>query len=149
MDLDNRKSILQLKVIWKDDDLIELNVIAFNGRYLGTTEVYDDSISLKEFAELLSDYPNMNKTLFYEAGMKDSISYFSMKFYCIDNAGHIGVEICLEENTNGSLDCRKEEKDKVKLEIIVEPNGIDNFQRELLQLAIKEEGIATLYGRNN
>jgi hypothetical protein len=29
----------------------------------------------------------------------------------------------------------------------VEPAAIDRFQKELLQLAEKEEGIATLYGQ--
>lgn len=146
MDLDNRKSRLELKVIWKDDEMIELRVRATNERYLGTTQVYDTTESLKDFAKSLLDYPNNNQIIIHEAGEKDSISYFAMKFYCIDNVGHIGVEISLEENT--STQYRQEEKDKLKLEIIVEPSAIDNFRRELLQLAIKEEGTATLYGRN-
>lgn len=143
MNNDNKKSFLELKVIWKDEHMFELRVIASNGRYFGTTEVYDTSDSLSDFAKSLLDYPMNEKPLMYEAGEKDSYAYFAMKFYCVNNSGHIGVLINLEENVQ--TEYRHEEKHKLKLEIIVEPNAIDNFQKELLQLAVKEEGVATLY----
>jgi hypothetical protein len=146
MDFDNRKSYLELKLIWKDDDMFELQVTASNGRYFGITEVYETSESLGDFANLLFGFPKDNSTLFHEMGAKDSYAYFSMKYYCIDNAGHLGIELNLEENVETEF--RNEEKDKLKLEIIVEPSSIDNFQRELKQLATNQEGKATLFGRN-
>jgi hypothetical protein len=142
---DLRKSFLELKVIWKDDDMFELGIKTSNSRFSGTTEVYDTSDTLSDFAKKLVGFPKDNKTLFYEAGEKDSYSYFSMRFYCIDTAGHIGVEINLEENV--STVYRQEEKDKLKLEIIVVPSAIDNFQKELLKIAMNEDGVATLYGQ--
>ncbi|HTE32268.1 MAG TPA: hypothetical protein VK666_17930 [Chryseolinea sp.] len=145
MDGDNRKSLLELKVIWKDDHMFQLRVTATNGRYSGTTEVYDTSVSLANFAKSLLGYPKDEQVLFHNAGQTDGYSYFEMRFYCIDNAGHVGVQVSLEEYNS----TRPEEKDKLKLEIIVEPSAIDNFQRELLQLAVNENGIARLYGRNN
>jgi hypothetical protein len=147
MDFNNRKSYLELELIWKDDEMFELRVTASNGRYFGITEVYETSESLDHFAELLFGFPKNNLTLFHEMGIKNSYAYFSMKYYCIDNAGHLGIEINLEENV--STEYRNEEKDKLKLEIIVEPSAIDNFQIELKQLARKQEGKATLFGRNN
>lgn len=147
MTTENRKSFLELKVIWKDDDLLELRVTASNNDFLGRTEVYDQSVSLSKFASTLKGFPNDNNALFYEAGEKDSYAYFSMKYYSIDKGGHIGVEINLESNV--STEYRQEEKNKVKLEIIVEPSAIDNFQRELFNLAKNEEGSALLYGSDN
>lgn len=147
MNFDNRKSYLELNVIWKDDDMFELRVTASNGRYFGITEVYETSESLSDFADLLYGFPKDNSTLFHEMGTKDSYAYFSMKYYCIDNSGHLGIELNLEENV--STEYRNEEKDKLKLEIIVEPSAIDNFQRELKHLATNQEGKATLFGRNN
>jgi hypothetical protein len=144
---DNLKSYLELKVVWKDDDMFELRVTATNGRFFGATEVYDTSSALTSFATSLLGYPKEDKTLIHEAGQKDSYSYFAMKFYCIDNAGHVGVEVSLEENV--STQFRPEEKDKIKLEIIVEPNAIDNFQKQLLSLAKNEDGTAILYGADN
>ena len=142
-----RESYLELELIWKDDEMFELRVTASNGRYFGITEVYETSESLDHFAELLFGFPKNNLTLFHEMDKKNSYAYFSMKYYCINNAGHLGIEINLEENV--STEYRNEEKDKLKLEIIVEPSAIDNFQKALKQLARNQEGKATLFGRNN
>lgn len=147
MEKDKLKSFLELQIVWKDDDMFELKITASNGRYFGTTEVYDTNETLSKFAQTLIEFPNNNKNLLHEAGSKDGYAYFSMNFYCIDNAGHIGVEINLEENV--STEFRHEIKDKIKLEIIAEPNAIDYFQKELSQLATKQEGVAILYGRDN
>ena len=147
MDKDKLKSFLELQIVWKDDDMFELKVTASNCRYFGTTEVYDTAESLFSFAQALMGFPKDDKKLLHEVGFKDGYAYFSMNFYCIDNAGHIGVEINLEDNV--ATEFRPEEKDKLKLEIIVEPGAIDNFQRELKQLATKQEGVAILYGRDN
>jgi hypothetical protein len=145
--MDNQKSFLELKVVWKDDDMFELKILASNGRYTGTTEVYDTSDLLGNFAKSLIGYPTGDaETLKHEAGQKDSHSYFAMTFYCIDNSGHIGVQIELEESV--ATNYRKEEKDKIKLEIIVVPSGIDKFQKELLQLVTTQNGMATLYGQD-
>jgi hypothetical protein len=147
MDSDFRKSYLELKVIWKDDDMLELCVKVSNGRYCGITEVYDNPDSLLNFAKKLKGYPSDIPELYYEAGKKDSYSFFSMRFYKINSAGHIGVEIQLEENV--STEFRIEEKDKLKVEIIVVPSAIDDFQKELLIMAKTEEGVSILYGQYN
>lgn len=147
MDKDKVKSFLELQIVWRDDDMFELKVTASNSRYFGTTEVYDTTESLFNFAQTLIGFPNGNMKLLHEVGFKDGYAYFSMNFYCIDNAGHIGVEINLEDNV--ATEFRHEEKDKLKLEIIVEPSAIDNFQKQLSQLATKQEGVAILYGRDN
>ena len=147
MDKDSLKSFLELQIVWKDEDIFELKVTASNSRYLGTTEVYDTTKSLFGFAQTLIGFPKENKRIFYDAGNKDGHSYCSMNFYCINNVGHIGVEINLEEKV--ATDFRTEEKDKIKIEIIVDRSAIDNFQKELSKLATSQEGKAILYGRDN
>jgi hypothetical protein len=146
MDDDNIKSYLELKVIWKDDDMFELKITATNGFFYGTTEVYETSDLLKAFAKSLLGYPNQDKVLFHEAGEKNSISYFSMKFYSKNFSGDIGIEVNLEKSLFPPY--REEEKDKLKLGIIVEPNAIDIFQKQLFTLATNEEGIARIYGKD-
>ncbi len=98
------------------------------------------------FATSLEAYPKDHETLFYAAGEQNSYAYFSMKFYCLDGAGHIGVQINLEENV--ATVYRSEEKDKITLEIKVEPASIDKFRKALTTLAKNEDGQAILYGRN-
>jgi hypothetical protein len=141
------KSFLALEIIWKDEHIIELGVTASNAIFQGKTEVYDQPESLLTFAEALKGVPLPNQTLFYEKGKKDDYAYFSMKFYPIDTGGHVGVEINLESNV--ATEFRPEEKNKVKLEIIIEPAAIDNFIQELNHLAQKQEGRAILYGSDN
>ena len=72
-----------MKIIWKDDDIFELRVVASNGRYSGTTEVYDTSDSLSHFAKSLVGFPRNNETLKYEVGNKNGYAYFAMKFYVL------------------------------------------------------------------
>ncbi|MCR6641637.1 MAG: hypothetical protein NVV82_22265 [Sporocytophaga sp.] len=127
--------------------MFELGVTASNGNFFGRTEVYETSDSLKCFAESLEGFPSStdkSRTIFHEAGQKSDYAYFSMKLYCIDPSGKVGVHINLESNVATKF--RSEEKDKLSLEIIVEPVAIDTFQKELLHLAVNEEGFATLMG---
>lgn len=147
MTSNNRKSFLELKSIWKDEHMFELQVTVSNNIFSGKTEVYDQYEHISDFAKELVDYPKDNKILFYEAGERDSYSYFSMKCYPIDNLGHIGVEIYIESNV--STVYRPEEKDKLKLEITVELSAIDNFRKALFNLAKNEDGIAILFGNDN
>jgi hypothetical protein len=135
---------LELEVIWKDDDMFELRISVDNGRYSGITEVYDQREPLYEFASKLNEFPNGLDGISHSAGKKDSYAYFEMRFYLIDPTGKVGVLVTLEENV--SSEYRENEKDKLKLELIVEPAAIDNFQKELQTLAMKEEGKARLNG---
>jgi hypothetical protein len=142
--MNNQGKYLRLEVIWKDEDMFELNIQANNGRYSGTTEVYDVSDSLIDFANELSGFPFGKDEISYSCGEKDSYAYFEMKFYKIGPTGKCGVLIIMEENV--ATEYRKEEKDKISLELIAEPNAIDVFQKELKSLAEKEEGVAELKG---
>ena len=144
---DKLNSFLKLKIIWKDDDMFEIKVTTSNTLFNGSTEVYDQSERLSEFAKSLNTFPENDKVLFYETGEKDSYAYFSMKYYSIGKSECIGVEINLESNV--VTEYRKEEKNKLKLEIIVVPSAIDRFQKELYHLAKNEEGSAILYGNDS
>lgn len=143
--MDNLKSFIKLKIIWKDDDMFELQVTASNGRFIGTTEVYDQSRPLYDFANSLIGFPRTSDSVFlHEAGEKDGYAYFAMKFYTIDSVGHLGVQVTLESNV--STKYRAEEKDKLSLEILTEPSLLDNFVKSLVTLAKDEEGEAILEG---
>lgn len=135
---------LKLEVIWKDEHMFELQISASNGRYSSKTEVYETKNSLFSFASSLQVYPSNSGILKHICGEKDSYAYFEMKFYKINEFGLVGVEITLEENVGTEF--RTEEKDKLKMELIVEPNSIDKFQKELVNLALTEKGIAELVG---
>ena len=136
---------LKMKVIWNDADMFELGIIASNGTYSGKTEVYETQDSLLRFANSLRGFPNGNKTLTHSCGKKGDYAFFEMKVYQIGLSGIVGMQISLEENVY-STSFRAEEKAKLIMELIVEPNAIDKFQKELVTLANTEEGIAELIG---
>src|SRR5688572_2164250 len=138
------ENLLKFEVIWKDDDMIALRISANNGRYSGVTEVYEVSYSLLEFVKELKGFPFGKDRLNLSCGEKDSYAYFEMDFYKIGQSGICGVLITMEENV--STEYRKEEKDKLSMELIVEPNAIDIFCKELKTLAEREEGTAELKG---
>ena len=143
---------LKLEVIWKDDDMFELQVSANNGRYFGMTEVYEQSESLLNFVKKLNSFPFAKDRISHSCGEKDNYAYFEMEFYKIGLTGKCGLKIKMEENV--ATEYRKEEKDKVSMELIIEPNSIDIFCQELKNLAEKEEGIAEIkavgkYTNNN
>ena len=133
---------LKLKIIWKDDDMFEIRVSTNNGRYSGTTEVYETKESLLSFAKSLKGFSINSEKLSHCCGKKDSYAFFEMSFYPIGLNGVIGVQVTLEENVASEF--RKEEKDKLVMELIVELNSIDRFQNELEKLSINEEGVAEL-----
>jgi hypothetical protein len=139
-----KSRFLKLEIIWKDDDMFELQISVDNGRYSGRTEVYETKDSLLQFAKSLEGFPNDKENLTHRCGEKDSYAYFEMKFYQIGLTGIVGLQISLEENV--ATEYREEEKDKLKMELVVEPNAIDKFQKELVELAKTEKGVAELIG---
>lgn len=147
MGFDNKKSGLELQVIWKDDDLLELKVSATNGRYFGTTEIYDTKESLIRLAASLTEFSANYQPIFYEAGEKDGYAFWGMDIYLLDRSGRIGVRVNLEENSD-DRDKNQEKKNKVKLEIQLYTAAIDRFRDELIELAQNQEGVASLYGEN-
>lgn len=122
--------------------MFEILVSANNGRYSGTTEVYEQSKSLLRFVNELNGFPKGKDEIVHSCGKKDSFSFFEMKFYNIGLTGKCGVLITMEENV--PTEYREEEKDKLSMELIVEPHAIDIFCSELKILAQKEEGSAEL-----
>lgn len=142
--MNEQQKYLKLEVVWKDDDMIELQVSVNNGRYSGITEVFDQKEELLEFANKLIGFPRPNEVLLHSAGEQNSYAYFELKLYQIDPSGKVGALITIEENV--PTEYREFEKDKLRLELIIEPNSIDNFQKQLTRLAKTEEGSAELIG---
>jgi hypothetical protein len=140
------KKSLRLEVIWKDPDMIELRVDANNGRFSGWTNVYDVSDDLYEFAVKLNGLPRLKERLIYKCGDINDTSFFKMEYYPINESGRIGVFVSLNNGESAEYRFENAPIEKLELELIVEPNAIDNFQKELIHLAKSESGVAELKG---
>jgi hypothetical protein len=145
MGFDSKNSQLELEVIWKDEDLIELSVKASNGRYCGSTQVYDTAKSLMGLAKSLADFWGGHKPIVYEVGTKGGYAFWGMNIYLIEPSGLLGVVVTLEENSSDTGISQLNRNNSVKLEIQTCMAAIDRFRDELLKLASNEEGVASLY----
>ncbi|ARV05283.1 hypothetical protein BTO04_00615 [Polaribacter sp. SA4-10] len=92
----------------------------------------------------LNDFLNGQGKITHSAGEKESYAFFEMLFCPIDSKENIEVLVTLEENI--ATEYRKNEKGKLKLEYIVEPSSIGNFQKELHSFVVNEDGKAQLIG---
>lgn len=133
---------LKFEIIWKDDHIFEMEIFADNGRYSGTIEVYESSSQLMDFANELSRFPFEKETITNSYGEADSESYFKMDFYKVSPAGKCGVKITMEEDV--TTEHKNVVKDSLIMELIIEPNAIDEFYKELKFLSVKEKGSAEL-----
>lgn len=142
MELDSR---LVFRIVWKDEDVIELDVWASNGRYSGQTRIYATSDELEEMSRNLPRFPKDVSAKYEQTfGEKGGVSCVSLKFYCFNKAGHAAVQVYMEDQV--PTDYREEEKNKVELEIKCEAASIDEFSRQLNEMGKRREGTAVLPG---
>jgi hypothetical protein len=124
--------------------MFELEITVRNGPFSGRTKVYEVSEPIVDFAGKIEGFPNALETAVYESDGKGDDGYFSMKLKQISPTGHVAVYIQLASAESQRF--MPEHKPDLSLALVVEPNSIDIFQRQLLALAEKQEGTARLMG---
>lgn len=126
---------LKLEIIWEDDDLIELRVIANNGSFSGTTEVYSTAESINNLSEQLENYLPDNDPVTFSAGHGDYKCSIAIKY--LDPSGKIIINVLLEAESIV-------QKNSAILSLITYPANLDNFRKELRVLSMLREGTAVL-----
>jgi len=109
---------------------------------IGIARGYDTAERLEILAKQLKGFPRGDQSVFYEIKEWKQHGNLSISFCQITTGGLVGVKVHLENE--GSVNCQYS---KVSLELLVEPNSIDVFQKYLATLAAKQEGIAKLIAR--
>ena len=125
--------------------MLAVEVTASNAFFRGTTQVYDTSKSLIGLANQLVAFPIERDSLFYQIGEKNSHAYYSFRFYPIGDCGLVGIHIQLKENV--STVYREEEKSKLSLALLLEPQSVDIFSKQLQSVASRQSGKAILEKR--
>jgi hypothetical protein len=155
---------LSFEAVYRDQDLLEIEVKASNGRYAGVTKFYlgIDGEELRELIEKLQGFPRdvkqvIERKLGYEteepcdrqgyASRHKSNPFYSpsasLKFQCIDNSGHTAVEIILAEENWSE---RESAGGKASFELLFEPAALDTFCAELSEVVKNKAGKAVLSG---
>jgi len=126
---------VQISVIYTDEHLIELQVVASNGVFVGQSDVYADAKALVEFAGVLRGFPeSRGDTREFELGSFDT-EYAGggagFRFFFLDSVGHASAEVRLRSDpkVNGGV------SDTVLLHIPVEAAAIDSFVVQLNRMA--------------
>ena len=137
---------LQLEVIWRDEDVFKILVSVWNGEFGGTTETYAAIGGLKEIAEKLLRFPrhptDVREVVVGSFGREFAGGAASMRFYCIDHAGHAYVEVKIESEFESAGVVQY-----VIISMPIEAAAVDLFVGDLSQLETERSGTAMLLGR--
>jgi hypothetical protein len=136
---------IQFHVIYQDDDLIQVCVSAWNGAFGGLAEIYAGIGVLAEAAEKLRGFPNKpsdtREVVIGNMDRKYAGGGLSMRFHCIDGAGHSFVEASIDSNCSAGGTVQT-----VVLAMPIEATAVDIFVQELHRLEATRAGMAQLRG---
>jgi len=141
------RSKLEIKSIWEDDDLFEVEVFASNGRFSGTANCYTLRSEIKLFGEMVDGFPkSLKDKVAFSSSDSNTLSYFSVQLRCIDRSGHVNARIKIAHIIHYSNG--KQENDVAEFDMSIEPASVDRFSRSLKKLSECEIGAmsATLIG---
>lgn len=125
------KAGIQISIVYTDEHLIELRIMASNGVFAGQVDVYADSDALTELAEMLRDFPgSQSDSREFEIGSFDAAyagGGVGFRFYCVDSVGHAAAEVRLRSDPEmgGGV------SDTMVVHVPVEAAAIDSFVVQL------------------
>lgn len=134
---------IEISVRWCDEDLVELNIFASNGRFSGEVSAYASHNTATSFAAALQGFPsNGTDVRKFEIGTFDP-SFAGggarFEFGCLTSTGKAFVDVKLQS------DCRKVPRpESSSFGIEIQAAAVDLFVQELKQLAVRDGELASL-----
>ena len=139
------KPHLSIELVWEDSDLEELLISASNGRYSGMAQVYFALGDIEDLANRIRGFPlTLSHEVIFSGGAEDSDSFARLVFRCVDGVGHTLVKVNLAEVFQEYA--RPTLRGRVELELLFEPLALDEFSRDLDQMARRRIPRAQLRG---
>jgi hypothetical protein len=130
---------LRVRYLYHDDDILEVEVSAFNGRFAGSTALYIGRDELSLSANALRSFPNSRsdeRDLTWGAfGPESAGGALRLHFRCVDSALHVQVSAQIEDS---------EGTQSAVMLAVVEPAAIDSFIPELRRIERELGGDAIL-----
>jgi hypothetical protein len=136
---------IEFQLIWHDNDVLNLRVLAWNGDFGGVVKIYEGVGNLHVVAAHLREFPNnpgdRREIVFGNFDRKCAEGGVSMRFHCVDGAGHAFVEVSVDSNfqRGGTIQTAVPA-------MPVEAAAVDVFVRELERLESERSGTALLRG---
>ncbi|NLF27671.1 MAG: hypothetical protein GX592_07200 [Clostridiales bacterium] len=92
--------------VWQDEHLFELEVTAQSEHVRARTQTYCSEEAISLLSKILAAFPrSRNDSYLWENGDEGDgyPPFISLRFYCKDAAGHIGIEVFMEIDDGESL----------------------------------------------
>jgi hypothetical protein len=133
---------IRFRLIWADNDLLEIVLSAWNGEFAGVAKIYVGHGELVEMAKSLHGFPQTNPDdrRFDLGDMNpDGLGGASVRFYTKDMAGHPAVEISIIAGSHlpGHVQA-------VTLRAPIEAAAVDDFVTELTKIENQLDSTAFL-----
>lgn len=140
---------LQLKYLWHDADVFEIEVSASNGDFSGAVRTYVGIDKLAEAAETLGGFPqdisDVRELKFGEFGRESAGGCAHIRFFCKNSAGHAVAELQIETEDESNTGSRWNLPEQIAHFFGgVEASAIDDFVAELRLLEENKSGVASL-----
>jgi hypothetical protein len=141
------ESQLTIQALWEDDGLLTIDSQVASWGFVGKTQVYTSYEALEEWAKELAALPLMaGQAVDFQAGERNSYAYLGVRISVLDSVGHCQCRVEFESNSVHTW----ESKNKLEVEILVEPNAVDRFITGLTAIAqTKNRGEACLLSVNS
>jgi len=133
-----------ISVIDPDDDYLGIELCAASTRYAGTTRIYAGLDQLSQLASRIEGFPTSSADdRLYEFGSTDpgiAGGFASLRFYCIDGAGHAALEVTIQDDVQWHTPA------SARFAFRIEPTEIDRFAKRLRHVEQNRCGEAELVG---
>src|SRR5205809_1071012 len=97
------ENFLHLEVVWKEENMLELEVTVTNNCYSGVAQGYGTREELEILAKQLEGFPKGDQPIFYTIGESMQQGHLSISFYPVRHSGLVRVKVYLEKE--GRTDC--------------------------------------------
>jgi len=142
---------LEFTNLWRDYDIIEVRIVAQNGHFRGTANVYEGTGKLAEAATLLRGFPSSpqdtREVTFGAFGAQFAGGGVRLEFFCKDSAGHPVVRATIERTSDTVSTVRgRSEENSEGATILLDFDAacLDRFLTQLQQLEQRHSESAIL-----
>lgn len=134
---------VQVAFLWNDNDLLEVRISAWNGRFGGTTDVYLAIDGLAKAAEKIDSFPR-NPHDKREIQFGPGKGLVTVRFFCEGEGGRSFIELWMESQHETYQCATNVSPENVRIHAPVEASAIDTFVSELRQVQANLSGVASL-----
>ena len=133
---------LAVRVIWVDEDLVELACDLAYGRFAGEATCYTSSPQIHDFADALRRFSlTAEGQPMFESGLGDGSKACNLRAYTIDKARHMAIHVRLATDKPTE---RPQSIARLELEMPVEAWSVTQFANQLEEVARTKGGEAFL-----